>query len=230
MPATGGRMPFDATGALAGPARVVYADPAVEPVPADLWDVITPIADANGEYPTQGNWGDFGLAADAPSYTHSKDTAGLEYQQSRGELFTQISTITRSFTAQVGEITPDNMQIVENTSTVQAIAAGAGRAGQTKVPFGVYQSFKTYRICLISYRPDGSALVTEPGGLVTRPPAVALVFPLMVLAAEDSEFSFELGTPVNAAISFNALRTPDVPAGQEHGFWIFESPGTVAGP
>lgn len=226
MAATGGRMPFDQAGALAGPARVLYADPDTESIPADLYDVVPGVNDGNDEYPAQTGWTDFGLAADAPSYVHSKDTEGLEYQQSRGVLFETISSIQRQFTVQVAEISPANLKILENTAFQSAISGGANEAAQTKVEFGVYQSFQAYRVAFIMYRPDGSATVEEPDG-TKRPPAVALILPRAVLAAEDTEFSFEAGTPVNAPITFTCLREPSLGAGKEHGFWIFETPGII---
>lgn len=230
MPATGGRMPFDASGALAGPARTVFADPAdVAASPVDLWQIITPVANVTGEYPVKTGWKDFGLAADAPTYTHSKETEGLEYQQSRGVLFEQISNIARSFTAQVAQIDPDNMVIVENAQAVETIAGATGVSAQKKVSFGIYEEFKTLRIALISYRPSGTPMVTEPApSNRKRPAAVALILPLCVLAAEDSEFQFDAGNPVNAPITFTVLRDATQAAGKEHGYWIFEQPGVIA--
>lgn len=227
MAVTGGRMPYDAAGALAGPARVLYASLAdVATPPDDLWDIVPSVANAQGEYPPLTGWFDFGLAADAPTYTHSKDTEGLEYQQPKGELFQQISDISRSFTAQIGQIDANNLRIIENTSRVEAIASAAGRSALTKVPFGIYQSLKQYRIALVSYRPDGSAVVTEPGGTI-RPPAVALILPTCTLAAEDSELEFDKGSPVNCEVTFTAIQTPGMSAGEEHGYWILEREGTI---
>jgi hypothetical protein len=222
-------MPYDAAGALAGPARVLYADPTVAAVPADLWDIIPAVADVDGEYPPQPDWSDFGLAADAPTYTHSKDTEGLEYQQPRGVLFEAISEITRTFTAQIAQIQPENMLIVENADAIVPIAAAAGVSAQKKVAFGLYPEFKSLRIALISYRPSGTPTVTEPAPSDrTRPCAVGLVLPLCVLSAEDSEFEFDAGSPVNAAITFTALADQTAGANKEHGFWIFEDPGVIA--
>lgn len=222
----GGRTPYDPSGALAGPARVLYA-PLAEDVPDDLWEII-PAKNTSGEYAPIGDWEDFGLAADAPTYNHSRETEGLEYEQSKGVLFEQISEIARTFTAQVGQITPENMKIVENTSSaIETIAAAANKSAQKKLPFGTYASLQAYRIAMVSYRPDGSAQVIEPDGTI-RPPAVALILPRVVLGAEDSEFSFGSGEPVNAPISFNVIEETTLDSGEEHGFWIFETPGTIA--
>lgn len=222
----GGRTPYDPAGALTGPARVLWA-PITAAVPADLWDIVPAVQDVNGEYPAVGDWQDFGLAADAPTYSHSKDTEGLEYQQPSGVLFEQISDIARTFTAQIGQIDPDNMRIVENTQSAnEAIAAAANQSALTQVRFGLYDELLSYRIAMVSFRPSGAGVVTEPGGF-TRPPAVALVLPVARLSAEDSEFTFERGEPVNAAIQFTVFPEDTLNAGEEHGYWVFESEGTI---
>lgn len=229
--ATGGRTPYDASGALSGPARVLWADPAVvTTAPTDLWSIIPAVANSSGEYPVVTGWNDFGLSAAAPEYVHSKTSAGLTYQQPHGALFEQISEITRTFTAQIGQIDPDNLYIVENaTATATAISATTGKSAEKKLKFGLYSAFKAVRIAMVSYRPSGSAVVVEPSPspVGSRPPAVALVFPLCSLSAEDSTFQFDAGNPVNAAIKFTVLPDQSQGAGNEHGYWIFEQPGTI---
>lgn len=223
----GGRTPYDPAGALTGPARVLYA-PITAAVPADLWDVVPAIRDGSGEYPAVGDWEDFGLAADAPSYSHSKDVEGLEYQQPAGVLFEQISDITRTITVQIAQIDPANMRIVENTQAAnEAIAADANQSALTQVRFGLYDEFVSYRVAMVGFRPSGAAVVQEPDGYV-RPPAVALILPNVRLSAEDSEITMERGEPVNAAIQFTVFPEDTLDAGEEHGYWVFETAGTIA--
>lgn len=226
MAATGGRMPFDQAGALAGPARTLYA-PISADVPVNFEDII-PFENTSGEYAPVDDWEDFGLAADAPTYNHSRETEGLEYEQSKGVLFEQLSEIARTFTAQIAEIRPETMKIVENTSSaIETIAAATGKSAVKKLPFGTYESLTPYRIAMVAYRPDGAAVVTESDGTI-RPPAVILVLPRVVLGAEDSEFSVGSGEPVNAPISFNVINEDTLDPGEEQGFWLFEQPGTIA--
>lgn len=221
----GGRTPYDPAGALTGPARVLGM-PYSGTLPDDLWDIV-PAINTAGEYAALGDWFDFGLAVDAPVYNHSKEVEGLEYQQPTQALFEQITNITRTITVQIGQIDPENMTIVENTqSAITTVAAAANKSAQKRLRFGTYDEFLTYRIAMISYRPSGSAIVTEPDGTV-RPPAVALILPNCRLSAEDSEFTFERGTPVNASIQFTSFPEDALDAGEEGGFWIFEQPGTI---
>lgn len=230
MAATGGKYPFDQANALAGPARTVWALPTVT-APTDLYDIISGVADAQGEYPLATGWNDFGLSADAPTYSHGKDTSGLEYQQPTGVLFEQITDIARQFTAQVAEISPESLAIIENIpqSAIETIAAGPGQAPQKKIPFGLYSQLQSYRIAMISYRPDGAGSVVEPAPSgITRPTAVALVLPVCRLSADESSLDFERGTPTNAAVTFRAFKDTTQAAGEEHGYWVIEEPATIA--
>lgn len=227
--ALGGRTPYDAGGALAGPSRVLYADPTTVPtIPTNVWDIVPAVANASGEYPAVSGWTDFGLSAAAPDYVHSKTSAGLTYQQPKGALFEQISEITRSFTAQIGQIDPANMLIVENATSLASVASATGKSATQKVSFGLYSEFKAVRIAMITFRPSGTPTVTEPSpSNIVRPAAVALILPLCVLSAEDSTFTFDAGNPVNAAIKFTVLPVQTLGAGKEHGFWVFETPGVI---
>lgn len=236
MARTGGRTPYDKENAATGPARVAWADPTVvttHPVNPD--DIVQQVADSNGEYPLKTNWTDFGLAADAPSLTHDKETEGLEYEQPTGLLFEAISQITRQFTAQVAEIDKENLKIIENSVDEAAISASAAsaaigvkRSAATKVYTGLYNQFRQYRIALISYRPVGAGVVTEPGPpVITRPPALIRYIPLCVLSAEESELSFEKGEPTNAAVTFTVQPDSTMGAKKEHGYWILETPGSI---
>lgn len=230
VPRTGGRFPFAGDNALTGPARVLWAL-TTQAVPADLVDIVQQVADANGEYPAKAGWNDFGLATDAPTLSHDRDTSGIEYE-GVGELFQKVSNVTRGFTAHVGEIEPENLQIVENTSITEAVAASATgaaadiqKAAQTKVHVGIYSSFPVYRIALIAYRPDGAGVVTEPDGK-TRPPAVGRVF-TGVLSGDIGDIDFSTGDPVGVDLTFNVQPDQTLGAGKEHGYWVFEQPGAI---
>jgi hypothetical protein len=230
MARTGGRFPFDKLNALTGPVRVVWALPSVA-APADLSDIVAQVADAEGEYPTQTGWNDFGLMTDSPSLSHDRDTSGIEYE-GVGQLFEKVSNVTRSFTHHVGEIDEENLQIIENTTITEAVAASAAaapspHAAQTKVHVGLYNSFPRYRIALIAYRPDGAGLVTEPApSNRTRPPAVGRVFSA-TLSGDIGDVDFSAGDPVGIDITFNIDPDQTFGAGKEHGYWVIEQPGAI---
>lgn len=226
MTVTGGRTPYDPANALTGPARTLIA-PISADLPVDAWDVVPPVGVA-GVYAPVSPWFDLGLAAEAPNYAHSKEVEGLEYQQPAQDLFEQISNITRQFTTNIAEISPANLAILENTqATPETIAAASGKSAQTKVPFGLYDEFISYRVAMVSFRPSGAGMVTEPSGLI-RPAAVVLILPTCRLSAEDSELSPERGTPTSANVTFTVFPDEELDPGEEHGFWVFETPGVIA--
>jgi len=230
MPRTGGRTPYDPSNALVGPARVLWAETTVT-APTQLADIVSQVADAQGEYPAQAGWNDFGLMTDAPSVSHGRETSALEYQQN-AELFKVVSSVSRSFTATVGEIEPEILKLLENTTITEAIAASAAaapkkNAAQTKIWTGLYAGLRQVRVAIIAYRPEGAGVVTEPGG-ATRPPAVARVIPICQLSGDDIESEFPAGEPVSAEITFDAVADPALGAKKEHGYWVIELPGAIA--
>lgn len=220
----GGRMPYDESGSLVGPARTLFA-PVGTAVPTGL--VVADVADEDGEYPPITGWYDFGLAADAPSYSHARESEGITYQQPSGDLFQQISSVTRNMELQIAHIDADTLQIVENSGAPTEVAAVTGHSGYDKINVGLYTDTPVWRVALISFRPGGAAEVVEPGGL-TRPPMVMRVIPRATISADESSTDFDRGTPVNFSVTFNALSEPSAPAGGEHGYWIVEHAGTIA--
>lgn len=228
MPMSGGRFPFDQLDALTGPARVLIAN-VTTPIPADPYDIVPAVADANGEYPAIAPWRDTGLSADSPSYTRGIDTEGIEYEQPSGALFEQVSAVNRSFTAQVAGIATTNLQLIENAPRTQTVAAGTGQPGGQKVAFGQFASLPRYRVALVADRPTGAGEVVEPGTPGRRrPPSVILVMYECGLAAEDADFEFSRGDPVNVGLSFTLFPAAGQPAGEEHGYWWLEQAGTIA--
>lgn len=222
----GGRMPYDEQGALVGPARCLFA-PVATAVPTGL--VVAHVADEDGEYPPITGWYDFGLAADAPSYTHSRESEGITYQQPSGDLFQQISSVDRTMELQIAHIDADTLQIVENANTPTEVATVANtHPGYDKVDVGLYTDTPVWRVALISFRPGGANEVVETDSGITRPSMVMRVIPRSTIAADESSTDFDRGTPVNFSVTFNALTEPSAPAGGEHGYWIVEHAGTIA--
>jgi hypothetical protein len=56
---------------------------------------------------------------------------------------------------------------------------------------------------------------------------VALVLPLVSLAAEGTDMDFDRGEPVNAEVQFAVFPDATLGAGKEHGYWAFEQAGAI---
>lgn len=217
--------PYNQDNALTGPARVLWA-PITEPVPADLSDIIA-LVNTGGAYAPQGGWQDFGLAAGAPSYSRGIETEGLEYEQPSGALFEQVTAVNRSVTANVGEITPEAVQILENAPSIEDIAAAPNQSAQKKVPYGSFTESELYRIAIIAMRPKAAAKVTEPDG-TERGALVANVIYRCGLSADEASIEIAKGEPVAIEIGFTAFPEPGQPSGEEYGTHLFEVAGTIS--
>lgn len=223
--ATGGKTPWDASGALTGPGRVLFAENTVAS-PSDLWDVI-PAENTDGEYPPKTGWVDFGLAANAPQYTTARTTAALTYQQPSVVLYEVVDTVTRTLSVDIAEITPANLRIVENSTIAnEAVAAATHKSAGTKIPLGLYDSLTTYHIAMVSFRPSGADDTTEGDGTI-RPAACGLVFDTCRLSASSSAFAFDRGKPTDGTVEFTVYPTPGAATGTEHGYWFIETGSTI---
>lgn len=212
--------------ALTGPAKIVYA-PIAQAVPANISDIIAMVG-VSGVYAPFTGYKEFGLAADAPSYTRGIESEGIEYDNVQGPLFERITAINRQLTANVGSINPENAMIWENAPAVATIAAAAGKSAQSAVKIGTFEESAEYRVAIICQRPKKAVLVTEPGG-VTRGGLVVLSLYRCTLAAEDLELSFGSDEAIAGEITFTVFPELTVtnPA-QQYGQYFFEQAGTIA--
>lgn len=231
MALTGGRHPYEPTDPLIGPFNVLIADPAEVDIAdvTDLYSIVSGIRDGSGIYQPATGWTYGGLATDAHEYDHGRETAGIEYDNVSGVLYEQISKITRDVTVNFGSINNFTLGIMENTTNNTTIAAATNKAQQTKVGFGIYDSLLEYRVALVGYRPDSTAvgLMREGASGPYRPAMFATVFPLVRLSTDSTKLSFKKGAPVSGAVKFSSVVEPTLAAGLEHGFHVYETPGTT---
>lgn len=234
MARTGGKFPFDKTLAVTGPARVVWAETATA-TPTNLNSIIQQVANSSGEYPCKTGWFDFGLAADAPTYTRDLNMQSLDYEQVNA-LFEEVDQITRQFTAEISEIDSEALKIIENTQTTTAVSASAASAADgvrmpagTLVHTGLFTSLRQYRMAWIFARPSSSgANVVEPGPpVVTRPAFVARIFPLVQISADNADLQAKKGDAGNVECKFDVVADTTLAAGKEHGYWAIETPSTI---
>jgi hypothetical protein len=222
MPAITGPFPYNVDNLLGGAVRVLIAD-ATQAVPAniaDIIDMVSPYAPATG-------WTDLGAAKDAFSYTRAFETAGYEIQQVAGPILEEITTITRTITTSVAEITPENLGIFEEAGAPLTIAAAAGQSAQKGVSFGSFASVTQHRIAFVSRRNKASGIVTEPGG-VERGRFVVGVGYLGQMSADSAEMGQAKGELTAFGLTFTLFPESTEAQGEEYGTWLLEDAGTIA--
>lgn len=227
-----GAFPYDPDHALGGRARILFGTPGdgtggTVAVPTSFYDVVNPMTLVK-----MGSWFELGLTTDATNFAHARDGEGLEYQQT-GELFQEITSISRTLTVPIGAINSQTLAMVENSSLTSTVAAAANKPAYDLVKFGSYTALKSYRFAFVAYRPSGTSPViapagtTFPGGSNQRSSMVATVLPLASLALEETEEEYEAGSPVGMEAQFRTVPVPGLPVGAEHGFRHIEKPGQV---
>lgn len=222
MPAIAGPFPYNIDNLLGGAVRVLYA-PITEPIPASIDDVIAMVS----PYAPVGAWEEFGATKDAFSYSRGFETSGYEIQQVPEAILEEVTSITRTISVSVAELTKETLQILEEAGAPTAVAAGAGVSAQDVVEFGSFTSLSQYRVAYISRRNKASGLVTEPGG-ATRGQMVMGVGYKAQVTADNVEMSQAKGELTAFGLSFKFFPDATKAQGKEHGAWFIEKAGVIA--
>lgn len=219
--------PYDITKHFVGSVRVVYA-PITEAIPANLADVTALVANA-GAYALAGDWEDFGTIPDGEEVvaTHGRDSEGIAIENDNGNLYEEITDVTRGLKVTLAELGPEVLQILENAPSIDTIAAAAGKSAQKGVPIGSYASLARYRVGFIGKRPIEAGVVTEPVTLKERPRLGGYFLNRCTLASDDQDITFGKGKLAQAEVAFTAFPEPGVAAEESYGTWLLEDAGTI---
>lgn len=218
-----GVFPYDIDNLLGGRVRVLYA-PASEDIPTGIDDII----DMVDPYAVVGDWVDLGATAEASSYSREIESEGYDIQQASGAVLEEITNVSRSITAPLAEITPENLQILEESSAPESLSAGVDIGAQEQIKIGTFDSLSYYRVAFVAMRAQGSGVVTETSSSKTRGRMVAFCLYNCTISADESEISFEKGNLASAPVTFTGFPESGEASGEEYGTWFFEDAGTIA--
>jgi hypothetical protein len=218
---------YDLTKLARGAIRAVICDdPEGVSAPGDLSDVIDMI-NTSGGYPLKTGWENLGATTDASNYSRGMESEGYEIEQETGLIDEEITEVPRSLTLPLANIDSRAMQIIENASDVETVAAAAEISAQKKVPLGTFTDLAVYRVMFIGLRSIKAGAVIEPD-LTRRGRMVAVGMHYCSLSADETTFEFGKGSLWSGEVTFQAFPDPDAPVGEEHGAWYFEDAGTIA--
>jgi len=220
-----GTLPYDVNNLLAGAARVFISDDTPLPaVPVDLSD----IQDLTEPYAAQTGWLDVGATTDASAY--SRDMTSQEYtiEQTNTPVLEDITEVTRTLRVTIGEIKPEHLQLVEESSSIVTIAAAAGKSAQKQVEFGTIGSLTRRRVAFVGQRNKASGVVQEPASGPARGRFVALVLYQAQISAEAAEVSLVKWNLASVPVTFKSYPEDGLTSGQEFGSWFLEEAGTIA--
>lgn len=199
--------------------RVLRAPFATSTEPTNLADFFAQIGAGAAVAP----WLDFGSTGDN-TYERGADSEGYRIKERSGDVLEDITDVNRTFEAVVQEITPEHLQILEESPSITTIAAGANKGPQKLVKGSTIEEFTRYRIAFVARRKKSQALVTEPGG-ATRGAYLAGVLPCATLVADDVEIEWSEGDLASIPMQFKAY--PDPLSGNQI-LWFEEAASTIA--
>lgn len=228
MAQTQGALPYDIANLLGGAVRILYAEPAdVEDVPEDLSDII----DLVFPYAPKTGWKDFGATKENFTYARGFETEGLEIQQFQGNIIEEITAISRNMQVSAAEFSPEVIQVIENATAIDTVAAVAGASpGQKVVKIGSFSSPARYRMAFVARRYVASGTVTEPvasGGRV-RGRFVGAWLNQTQVSADDTEIEIGKGELAATGVTFAGFPEPGIDGEEAFGGWAFEDAGTIA--
>jgi hypothetical protein len=220
--------PYDLKDLLSGSPRVVVAPITVD-VPEDPTDILQTIA----PYTLKPGWRNIGAAKESTTLSTDEESEELRIQNETGAVIEEITETNRTLEISIASLNVANLQLIEETSQAEIIAASAAGAPDatkkrswTRVPVGSYQDHAPMRIAFIARRSRQVATVTEPGG-ATRGPWVMYAGFRATLAAEERSMEMEQGELTHVPVTLRFFPEPDRPEGEEYADWLIEDPGVI---
>lgn len=213
------------TNLLMGPAYIYYADAAVATRPTKIDDVIGMAS----PYTPKTNWIAIGATSDASGYSREFEQEDYEIEQRTGAVGSKVTSVSRSLTVPLSEITAALMRIVEAAPAPTTIVQGAAASGtpaQSRLDFGSISTLPRYRFALIAERDKGVTGSSGEGG--ARGQLAAILLYSASIAADASEMEIAKGQLVGREVTFTAYPDSAVTDPEKaHGAYVEETGATV---
>lgn len=215
--------PYSLEDLLQSPVRIVYA-----PVSVDVSTRIADIVSQETPYALQTGWLEGGATTGPAQVSRNLTVAGTKIQQETSQVNKRPTEVVRQVSAPFAEIRPELLQILEESPSIDTIAAAAHKSAEKQVAFGSILDLTRYRVAFIGRFNKDQGLVTESGG-TTRGRMIAYIAHRCTIGADNVQIGFDEGNPATAALTFELEPDPTLTAeGTESGVWAIEQAGTIA--
>lgn len=213
--------PWDITNLVDG-AFVTALAPDTEPIPT--W--VDAVRAMVSPYTFGGSFFKLGAGVDSRKYQSGFEEQGLQIQEESGDILSAVSNRTVGMTADLAEIEPGNIGILENSTNTEAVSGSSGVGAGTSVGIGDIEDLIHYRGVLMGLRPLAAGKVIEPSGLV-RGRIVAVTLNDVTLSANSREIEFDKSGLAHAPVNFKAYPVSGEASDVAYGRWMFEDAGAI---
>ena len=207
--------PYDVNELADGPIRCMFA-----PVSQALPDDLTDIFDQADPYDPESGWVDFGATAGPFTYSRNLTTAAYNIQQTTQAVRERVTEVIRTAQVNVAELRDDIVAMIEESPGVDDATL------HSKVPVGNIEDLTQYRMAFLGRRGKDQGTVSETGGKV-RGRHFGFIGYRCQLSADNLQLGLAEGDLANANVTFRLYPEPAQPAGEEHGYWLFEKPAAT---
>lgn len=168
-------------------------------------------------------------ATDDDAGAFERDFKAEEYTiaQRNGAVLRSVDQLSYTYSTDLAEVSPENLQLILPESTITTVAAAPGRSAQKHVRGGSFEELTRYRLAFVARRKKSQALVTDPTGN-TRGAYVAGILHNVALSADKAQIKWTKKDLAKLPVFLEAYPEDTLPQGQEYYTFIEEQAGVIA--
>jgi hypothetical protein len=218
-----GMLPYDLNDLAAGAVRVI-----VHPVSTTLFKTPHGAFDPETPYEPTTDGRDLGATTGPITYDRNFTVQGLKIEQSTANVLEVPDEMIRQIHIPMGEITPANIGIFENSDEIGTIAAAAGHSAFATLSAGDISDVTAYRVTVVGMRQKQQGIVVESDDTTERGRFYGFIAYRATFTADSSTISFGKGALASMTVTLKLYPESSEPAGKNQIIWFDETAGTIA--
>lgn len=218
-----GLLPFDVTALAAGAVRII-----VHPISTTAFTTPAGAFDQESPYAASADGRDVGATTGPMTYDRAYTVKGHRIEQSTADVLETPDQLIRQIHIPMGELTPANLAMFENSEAIGTIAAATGHSAFATLGGGDVSDPIAYRVTVVGSHQKSQVLVTESDDTTTRGGFYGFIAFRATFTADTSTVSFGSDALASATVTLKLFPEPGQPAAKNQMLWFTEAAGSIA--